>query len=253
MARSERAARAPRSRRGRTAADGHADARLGHAHSFAERACVFLSFALLLLGAVAVVPPLRAEPAATPAPALEAEGKAPAAPKKKDHGIFISIGDDAPGSDELKSKLTPQQLYEIELARAKNPKGSDMEDIAVPVTFFAMVLGIVGVVVWGRLRRNRMMHETMRVFAEKGQPVPPELFQGAAFAGAAGQVSAASPRQKSDLRRGIFWVATGLGVIGFFIADHDRAWGLGCVPLFIGFGYLVAWKLETPPKSGPTA
>jgi hypothetical protein len=118
-----------------------------------------------------------------------------------------------------------------------------------------MIVGIVGIVVWGRLRRNRMMHETARLFAEKGQPLPAEFFASPQDkSGRSADVFAGvfPPRKvKSDLRRGIFWVAVGLGVIGYFIADHDSDWGFGLIPFFIGVGYLVAWKLETPPKSEP--
>jgi len=199
--------------------------------------------------------PLAAQATASSSPALEAPASTPAPDKKKDgHGISITFGDDSPSHADLRAKLTPDQLFKIELARAQNVGHSDSEDILVPAGFFLMIFGIVWVTVWARSRRNRLMHETARIFAEKGQPLPPEFFSGSKEAwGKAGDVSGGGGppwKTKSDLRRGIFWVSVGLGLIGYFLADHDRSWGVGFIPLFIGLGYLLAWKLETPTKPG---
>jgi hypothetical protein len=81
-----------------------------------------------------------------------------------------------------------------------------------------------------------MMHETVRLLVEKGQPLPPEIFQQN------------FQKPKSDLRRGLTWIAVGLGIIGYFLADHDSSWGMGFIPLFVGIGFLLAWKLESSSK-----
>jgi hypothetical protein len=104
------------------------------------------------------------------------------------------------------------------------------------VAGMAIVLGIsapilvVGLILWHNSRKTRMIHETALRLAEKGQPVPPELFMG-------------EKAQFSDLRRGAVLVALGLG-LALFMYQMDKPWSLGLIPFFMGMGYLVVWKLE---------
>lgn len=91
-------------------------------------------------------------------------------------------------------------------------------------------LALVGLFLWFKSRKTRLIHETALRLAEKGQPVPPELFLGA-------------EEPFSDLRRGVVLVSLGLG-IALFMYQMDKPWSLGLIPLFMGAGYLVVWKLE---------
>jgi hypothetical protein len=50
-------------------------------------------------------------------------------------------------------------------------------------------------------------------------------------------------RPKSDLQRAFVLIGVGLGLIIFFLAMHNNVWGVGFIPLFMGVGYLLAWKL----------
>ena len=101
----------------------------------------------------------------------------------------------------------------------------------------AIVLGIgspialLGLILWYKSRRTRLAHETAIKLAEKGQVVPPELFMGV-------------DEPLSDLRRGVVLVALGLG-LSLFMYQVDKPWSLGMIPLFMGLGYLVVWKLDT--------
>ncbi len=204
-------------------------------------------FSLSLAFAASPLLAQNATPAATPSPALEAAASTPTATpaaSKKKHGLSISISDDEDSPEaDAKSKLTPDQEFQLKLARAQNPSHDELDAIGVPLGFFVMVFAIVALTLWARVRRNRLMHETVRLFAEKGQPLPPEIFHG----------TTPPAKPKSDLRRGIFWIAVGLGLIGYFVTSHDSGGGFGFVPLFIGLGYLLAWKLEKPPKPGTGA
>ena len=102
-------------------------------------------------------------------------------------------------------------------------------------------IALVGLILWYKSRKTRMIHETALRLAEKGQPVPPELFLGA-------------EEPFSDLRRGVVLVALGLG-LALFMYQMDKPWSLGLIPLFMGAGYLVVWKLDAgkAKDTGPSA
>ncbi len=109
------------------------------------------------------------------------------------------------------------------------------------VAGMAIILGmgtpiaLLGIFLWYKSRKTRMIHETALRLAEKGQPVPPELFMGA-------------EEPFSDLRRGVVLIALGLG-LALFMYQLDKPWGVGLIPLFMGAGYLVVWKLEEGKQS----
>jgi uncharacterized membrane protein len=89
-----------------------------------------------------------------------------------------------------------------------------------------------------------MMHRTIRMMVEKGQPVPPALLAPPAPA----------VRQRSDMRRGVVLVMVGIGLMLFFAAVNDwegGAWAIGVIPFVVGLGYLLVWKLEGGKKEIP--
>lgn len=100
--------------------------------------------------------------------------------------------------------------------------------VAVILTFLVPV-AIVVLVLRHRGRRQRETHELVMKLADKGQPIPPELFLEPAA------------RPKSDLRRGIKLIAVGLAIMGFFFFQDDHGgMGIGFIPVAIGIGYLLA-------------
>jgi hypothetical protein len=139
---------------------------------------------------------------------------------KGHHGIVIN-GDkdgDRTGADEIPEFVVP--IVAI-----------------VFLTIFGAPVMIVAVIMYFGFSRNRMMHRTIRMMAEKGQPIPPALL--------------ASPtpaiRQRSDMRRGVVLCMVGLGLMLFFGAVNEwegGSWAIGVIPFVIGLGYLLVWKLE---------
>lgn len=135
---------------------------------------------------------------------------------------------------------------------------SDLGDVgermAVPivgivfVTLFGAPVLIVAVIMYFGFSKNRMMHRTIRLMVEKGQPVPSALL-----------APPPSVRQRSDMRRGVVLVMVGLGLMLFLGAVNEwegGAWAVGIIPFLIGAGYLLVWKLEgrkdIPPPPPPT-
>jgi hypothetical protein len=141
--------------------------------------------------------------------------------KKFKHHRGIIIGDH--GDENLDSGDIPPQVIPIVA-------------ISVLAVFGAPVL-IVAVIMYFGFSKNRMMHRTIRMMVEKGQPVPAALLAPPAPA----------QRQRSDMRRGVVLVMVGLGLMLFLGAVNDwegGVWSLGIIPFLIGAGYLLVWKLE---------
>jgi len=106
------------------------------------------------------------------------------------------------------------------------------------VLIFGTPIIIVLSILANRAKRQRMIHDLVLKLAEKGQPIPPELFMDPVVV-----------RQKSDLRSGITLMAIGFGLMGFFyFVGVTEAMGIGFIPLMIGLGYFVAWKIEQGKK-----
>lgn len=145
---------------------------------------------------------------------------------KGHHGIVID-GDDA-DLGKLKSDDIPEFVIPI---------------VAITMlTIFGAPVLIVAFIMYFGFSKSRMQHRTVRMLAEKGQPIPPELLAPPTPA----------VKQRSDMRRGIVLVMVGLGVMltfGAWSGWDGGAWALGVIPFVIGLGYLLVWKLEGDKKN----
>src|SRR5438128_11293270 len=74
------------------------------------------------------------------------------------------------------------------------------------LTIFGAPILIVAVIMYFGFSKNRMMHRTIQLMVEKGQPVPPALLAPPAPA----------QRQRSDMRRGVVLAIIGIGLIILF-------------------------------------
>jgi Domain of unknown function (DUF6249) len=172
-------------------------------------------------------------PAATASPATSPESTLEQSIKKKHKKHFnFTIGDQ--DSDRE--------------AKESSSGDNDIPAMVVPLvgviflTVFGAPVLIVALIMYFGFSKNRMMHRTVRMMVEKGQPVPAALLAPPAPA----QI------QRSDIRRGVVLVMVGIGVMIFLGAVtgwEGGSWALGIIPFLIGAGYLLVWKLEaTKPK-----
>lgn len=129
-----------------------------------------------------------------------------------------------------------------------NIKSEDLPEFVIPIvaitmlTIFGAPVLIVAFIMYFGFSKSRMQHRTIRMLAEKGQPIPPALLAPPASA----------VRQRSDLRRGIVLVMVGIGLMVCFGAWNDwegGAWAIGVIPFVIGLGYLMVWKLDAGRKN----
>ena len=185
-------------------------------------------------------PPPPPPPPAAPSPAVSASATASISPgsaladklhekldKKlhRHHGITIDKDSDL---GELKSDDIPEMVLPI---------------VAVSLlTIFGAPVLIVALIMYFGFSKNRALHRTVRMMAEKGQPIPAALLAPPTPA----------VRQRSDMRRGIVLVMVGVGLMICFGAWNDwegGAWAIGVIPFVIGLGYLLVWKLEAGNKN----
>ena len=160
------------------------------------------------------------------------------------NGISITLTaghDHSPSDDyfglpkEAFDRLTPDQI--TQLAQSHKDQNGDVSAAIMVALIPVVMFTFIGISVWlgvnGKLKRNRQLHETLRLMIEKGQPIPPELLQ-----------SQDSPRRpRSDLRTGLVLIAVGIGV--FFLPLGNVSSRAGLIPLLMGVAFLIVWKIES--------
>jgi hypothetical protein len=115
------------------------------------------------------------------------------------------------------------------------PISSPSLDWLVPIALFAAIFGFAMLVVFFKLRQSRMLHETLRLTIEKGQPIPPDLLR----------LGASNPSSNRDLRYGLVCIALGLGLAGYGYGSQEAPWTVGLIPFLIGVAFLITWKFES--------
>ncbi len=207
----------------------------------------FMCSTALAMGAFAqdpTTPPL-ASPAGSPAPAATATPVSSASPAPSETAPSTLAGRI---HDKVDKKLKHRGM-DIHFGDGdKDPDSgshhSSNDDIAMAIPIVGMVMLavfgspvlIVAVILYFGFSRNRMMHRTVRMMVEKGQPVPAALLN-----------PPAAVRKRSDMRRGVVLVMIGLGLMIFLAAVNEGeggSWAVGVIPFLIGAGYLVVWKME---------
>ncbi|HVU27983.1 MAG TPA: DUF6249 domain-containing protein [Verrucomicrobiae bacterium] len=129
--------------------------------------------------------------------------------------------------------------------------GEDLKQtLAVMIPIIAIVMGcsipivIVGLQLYFRHRKNKMLHETIQTIVEKGAPIPPELFSKAD----SDSLGFGRPRRpRNDLRIGLICIGVGVGLL-------VTAVKAGFIVLFMGIAFMISGILQKnkddvqPPK-----
>lgn len=147
--------------------------------------------------------------------------------------VKSALDDELP--PDVREKLTPEQLHQHLLARQNRQRGiEELVPVVVPVAFFAMLIGIIALALYGNFRRDRLRHETLRNAIAQGAHIPPELITPA-------------KNPIADLRRGVVLLAVGVGLTILIVATTGLAggaWATGSIPILLGCAYLGLHKLE---------
>lgn len=124
-----------------------------------------------------------------------------------------------------------------------------MEDFIPIFAIFAVFGSLTAIVVgpnWLKSRERREMQETLRHAIDKGQDMPPEVIEAMTK-----DVSKNLPSRTKDIRRGIIWLAVGVGLAAFgaitggsFGDDWDGnhfdtgMLGISAIPITIGLAFI---------------
>lgn len=110
-------------------------------------------------------------------------------------------------------------------------------EVIVPVAFFAIFPACLFLIGFFRYRGKREKQITLRAMVENGAQIPPEMFMEGS--------KDLNPMDR-DRRRGLLFSLSSLGLLAFFLLFKnlpEGIWSISLVPLFLGIGYLINWKL----------
>lgn len=122
----------------------------------------------------------------------------------------------------------------------------DMTPILIVLIVFSAITAIIFGPSYLKSREKREIQETVRHAIDKGQALPPELIDAMTR-----DVASKLPSRTRDLRRGVIWLAVGLGISAFGLLS-DMGWdqqefdnigngllGVAAIPATIGLAFIV--------------
>jgi hypothetical protein len=185
------------------------------------------------------------------------------------HGIRVEDSDS--GSRKRKRVVVglggPDREYDSFEQFMHEDRGLAAMVVGIVFIVFLTPVLIAGLLIWYKLRKNRMLNETMIQLAEKGVAPTTEMLQAlqsgrtiaatnamAARAGVVEQVKTLrSQAAWSDLRKGVILAAVGLSFTAYSMFDDRSPNWIGLVLLFLGIGYAFLWYFEDRQIAGVQA
>jgi len=121
----------------------------------------------------------------------------------------------------------------------------ELTPVLIVLTIFGAIVAIIVGPSWLKTREKREMQQTIRHAIDKGQELPAELIDAMTK-----DVQKSLPSRTRDIRKGIIWLATGIGIAAFsLVSDFGGSdWdgnnfdsgmlGLACFPAVIGLAFI---------------
>ncbi len=113
-----------------------------------------------------------------------------------------------------------------------------MEELWIPIVMFVSIAVVFCLWFYFRYKSRVETQHTFRLALEKGSELTPEFIR---------QLGEPEPSKDRDLRRGLIWLALGLGllILGAAINDPNAMgpiMGSASFPGLIGLAYLAMWR-----------
>ena len=215
--------------------------------------------------------PKAADDAEADEPAEKPKGANGKTARKKGARVGVTV-DDETGRVRIQGAGGAREFDSFEQFIDQAPWIAGLVFSVTFLVFLTPIL-IIALVIWYKMRKTRMLNETMIRLAEKGVVPPAEAY--AAVAGGSASAMQATPstaplyaqakeaRRKavwSDLRKGFIVGAVGLGFTFYSMLDDGSPNFVGLILLFVGLAYIVLWYFEdrqveasVPPSPPPPA
>lgn len=194
------------------------------------------TLAVLLMLCVGTIAQLHAETNEANETSSNSTAVAPPAPVAPPPVIHLTRPEENRPTHEVRPQVVVRQTF--------SPR--DLEKILVPtvsvVAVFASIVAVCALFFAFLHRRNRMLHETVRLMVEKGVAIPPELLT---------KPDKKNPeRTRNDLRRGWKLIGVGVGLLclAMFGAGPLKVGVVGFIPLFLGLAFVMISRLERKNK-----
>jgi hypothetical protein len=171
-------------------------------------------------------------------------------------GPIIGIGKDKHGKRVRVGVFGDDKEYDSFSDFAHTEPGLAFMVVSIVALVFLSPVLAIALILWYRMRKARMLNETMLRLAEKGVVPPAEALNALTNSNAplAAAPSAAPIYEQakqlrrraawSDLRKGVILGGIGLGLTLYSMLDDGSPNGIGLVLFFVGIGYLVLWWYE---------
>ncbi len=113
-----------------------------------------------------------------------------------------------------------------------------MDELWIPIVMFVSITVVFSLWFYFRYKARVETQHTFRLALEKGSELTPEFIR---------QLGEPEPSKDRDLRRGLIWLALGLGllILGAAINDPNAMgpiMGSASFPGLIGLAYLAMWR-----------
>lgn len=125
----------------------------------------------------------------------------------------------------------------------------ELTPVLIVGTIFAALVAIIVGPSYLKSRDRKEVQQTVRTAIEKGQPLPAEVIDALSK-----EATRNIPSRSRDIRRGVIWLAVGIG-IGLFGVVTDIPWGndgwdsgpefgggllgIACIPTVVGIAFIV--------------
>lgn len=117
--------------------------------------------------------------------------------------------------------------------------------VFIVMTIFAAIVAIIVGPSYLKSRERREIQTTVRTAIDKGQPLPPEVIEALSK-----DITKNLPSRTKDIRRGIIWLAVGIGIAAFSLVLNlgDDNWtdhvggvvqAIAVIPAIIGLAFLI--------------
>jgi hypothetical protein len=183
------------------------------------------------------------------------------------HGIRVENADSGSGK---RKRVTvglggPDREYDSVQEFVHQDPGLAFMVVGVVFIVFLTPVLITGLLIWYKLRKNRMLNDTMVQLAEKGVTPTSEMLQALQSGRTSAAVNAVAARANvmdqvktlrsqaawSDLRKGVILAAIGLSFVAYSMIDDRSPNWVGLVLLFLGIGYGFLWYFEDRQLAAP--